>query len=105
MNTDSMAKNCPSASKIFELVDFSPIGFKTINYPVPYCSICRGYLVNVCSTCKETGQELCAVVNTDNTYYHNHCYQMIKPEPAKKPVLKGKKKAKYTSSDSDSDSD
>lgn len=66
------------SNKIFNLIDFSPIGFKKINYPVQYCCICRGYLTDVCSICMENKSDVCDVINTDNNYYHHHCFAIQK---------------------------
>ncbi len=60
-------------NKVFKIVSFSPIGFKKNNYPVPYCSYCRGYLDNVCYKCIEQKCEICKVANKNETYYHIHC--------------------------------
>lgn len=80
-------------TKIFKLTSFSPIGFKTMNYPVQFCSLCRGYLTDVCSTCMEKGCEKCDVINNDGSYYHNHCYTFMSggPKAVAKPAPKGKK--------------
>ena len=66
-----------SDSRIFKLTNFSPIGFKQVNYPVPYCSLCRGYLTEVCGTCIEKGEEECAVTKNNDSYYHAHCYTLM----------------------------
>lgn len=73
---------------IFKIKNLSPIGFKIENYPVKYCSICRGYLTNVCSACDEIGCEICTVVNMNNIYYHNHCYSLMndKSKPSSNTV-------------------
>lgn len=69
--------------KIFKLIDFSPIGFKQINYPVQFCSLCRGKLVDVCGNCFENNITKCDVINTNDTYYHLHCYKMIETSEKK----------------------
>lgn len=63
--------------KTFKLTNFSPIGLKIVNYPVQFCSLCRGYLTEVCNICMENNSENCAVVNIDNTFYHDHCYKFM----------------------------
>jgi hypothetical protein len=65
------------SDKIFTLTNFSPIGFKQVNYPVQYCAICRGCLVDVCSTCVEKKSEICNVINADGSFYHHHCYNFV----------------------------
>ena len=77
--------------RTFKLVNFSPIGFKMINYPVQFCSLCRGYLTEVCNTCTENNCEKCDVIQADDSYYHVHCYKFVndnngahKPPPKKK---------------------
>lgn len=84
-------------TRVFKLTNFSPIGFQKIKYPVQYCTLCRGDLTEVCSTCMEKHCEKCDVVNNNGTFYHNHCLEMINRKPVE---TKKKKKAKY---DSDSD--
>lgn len=64
-------------TKTFKLTNFSPIGFKVVNYPVQFCSLCRGYLSEVCNTCTERKSEVCNVINSEGSYYHNHCYQFM----------------------------
>ena len=64
--------------KTFILKNFSPVAIKTIKYPVQFCSLCRGYLTQVCSTCMEIKSEKCDIVSNDNIYYHSHCYDLIK---------------------------
>lgn len=83
--------------KIFKMIDFSPIGFKQINYPVQFCSLCRGKLTDVCGACFEKNITKCDVINTDDTYYHLHCYRMIEKEEI------AQKKTVDTISESDSD--
>ena len=70
-------------TRIFKLTNLSPIGFKTVNYPVKFCSLCRGYLTEVCSTCIEKGEEKCTVTNHDGSYYHTHCYSFMNTQPKK----------------------
>lgn len=64
--------------KIFTLTNFSPIGIKEVNYPVQFCSLCRGRLIDVCSLCIENGSEICNIINNDEFYYHYHCHNIIK---------------------------
>ena len=87
-----------SNTKFFTLVNFSPIGFKEVNYPVQFCSLCRGRLVDVCSMCMEKGSETCNVINSDGSYYHFHCHSFMGAENKKQ-----KAKAKKYASDSESD--
>ena len=61
-------------SQTFKLTSFSPVGFKIPNFPVQHCSICRGYLTDVCGTCFENKQTECQVTNKDGNYHHLHCY-------------------------------
>lgn len=89
------------SNKIFTLTNFSPIGFKQINYPVQYCTICRGCLVDVCSMCIEKGNEVCNVINTDGSFYHYHCYNLI--NASSKPKTNVGKHLDYSDSDTDSD--
>ena len=63
--------------RIFKLTNFSPVGFKNYNYPVQFCSLCRGYLSDVCSNCIEKGEDDCDVVKQNESYYHKHCYSLI----------------------------
>lgn len=74
-------------TKVFKLVKFSPIGFKAMNYPVQYCSICRGYLIEVCSICMEKGDDTCNIINSDGAYYHNHCFLLTKDKESRKKKL------------------
>jgi len=69
---------------IFKLVKFCPVGFYAPNYPVAFCSLCRGKLTDVCSTCYENNCEICRVINNDDNYYHQHCYQLLKEPTTKK---------------------
>lgn len=78
-----------SNTRVFEMVSFSPIGFKIVNYPVSYCPLCRGYLTELCNICIENENENCDVINNDGTYYHNHCYKFMN---SKSTVPKKKKK-------------
>lgn len=64
--------------EIFELINLTPIGFKSICYPVHFCSICRGYLSDVCSSCIEIGNDKCNIVDINGFYYHYHCYSLMK---------------------------
>ena len=78
-----------SDTQIFKLINFSPIGFKKPNYPVQYCSLCRGYLTDVCTSCIENHRENCVVVNYNDVYYHQHCYNfMNNPASNNKTVAK-----------------
>ena len=78
-----------SDTRTFKLTRFSPIGFKVENYPVQFCSLCRGYLTEVCSTCMEKSNEKCDVINSGESYYHNHCFTFMNSKPVpKKPVAK-----------------
>lgn len=67
----------PNNEPTFKLINFSPIGFKYPNYPVKICLLCRGSLIEVCNRCSEKGEEKCNVMNLDNAYYHQHCYNFI----------------------------
>jgi|WetSurMetagenome_2_1015567.scaffolds.fasta_scaffold1469291_1 hypothetical protein len=100
-------------TRIFKLTKLNPVGFKVDNYPVKICLLCRGYLTEVCNDCFEKKNEKCAVMRIPanpqietpdsqltDSYYHAHCYNMIKVAE-KKPVAKPKKVA--DSSDDDSD--
>lgn len=61
----------------FKIVSMCPIGFRTIVYPTKYCPICRGFLVEKCSTCAENDDGIdCTVSQYDNLYYHSHCYNL-----------------------------
>ena len=84
-------------TRTFKLTNFSPIGFKQVNYPTQFCSLCRGYLTDVCSVCMEKNEEKCNVTNQNGSYYHSHCYTFMNAE-TKKPKPKGKK---YDSDSSD----
>jgi hypothetical protein len=68
------------SDKIFKLTNFSPIGFKVMNYPVQFCSLCRGYLTEPCSICMEKRNENCTVLDNDGSFYHNHCYIFMNSE-------------------------
>lgn len=74
-------------NRVFKLVNFTPIGFKNMNYPVQFCALCRGYLSEVCSNCMETGCEKCTVTKQNDSYYHTHCLALMNAED-KKPVAK-----------------
>ena len=63
-------------SKPFKLISLTPIGFKEVNYPITYCTICRGYLTEVCGDCLEKKCEKCEVNKFNDTYYHVHCYKL-----------------------------
>ena len=67
-----------SDTRIFKLINLSPIGFKLINYPVQYCSLCHGNLVDVCGSCIEKNETECKIINNGNSFYHHHCYILIK---------------------------
>ena len=84
-------------ARVFKLVDFSPVGFKVMNYPVQFCSLCRGYLSDPCSNCIENNNDKCTVTNQNNSYYHTHCFTFMNAD-VKKPI--GKKKKGYSSDDS-----
>ncbi len=71
-------------AKIFNLVNFSPIGFKEINYPTPFCTLCRGYLTEVCGDCMDRGFDKCTITNQDDAYYHTHCHALMNAAPRKK---------------------
>ncbi len=88
------------SNKIFTLTNLTPIGFRQVNYPVQYCTICRGCLVDICSICIEKGSQVCNVINTDGSFYHYHCYNFI--NAANKPKAPAKK---HLASDSDDDSE
>lgn len=78
------------ASKPFQIIDFNPMGFLQKNYPTPYCSICRGYLADVCENCTINHSIDCNVSEKDGSYCHNHCYDMMekeKDEPKRKKVV------------------
>ena len=90
--------NTKTDTRVFKMTNFSPIGFKADNYPVQYCSLCRGYLNEVCSTCMENGNESCAVGKFADTYYHNHCHSLMNSDSKKKPAAK---KAYYDDDDED----
>lgn len=66
-----------SNSKIFKLTNFSPVGFKVMNYPVQFCPLCRGYLTEPCNMCMEKKNDNCPVINNDESFYHNHCYAFM----------------------------
>ena len=88
-----------NTTQTFKLTKFSPIGFKMVNYPVQYCSLCRGYLTDVCCSCMEKKCDKCDVINNNGNYYHNHCYIFNNQKPVvKKPVAK---KRYYSESESD----
>lgn len=74
--TKKMAEN-KSKTKIFKMTNFSPVGFIVANYPTKFCSLCRGYLHNVCSTCMENKHRKCEVTEYNGSYYHRHCYELI----------------------------
>jgi len=86
-------------NKIFTLTNFSPIGFKEVNYPVQFCSLCRGRLVDVCSICIEKGSNVCNVINSDGSYYHFHCHSFMNDNNKKQKA----KPKKYNSEDDESD--
>ena len=65
------------SSNIFKLVNFSPVGFKQINYPTAYCLLCRGYLTEICDSCTKYNRDECHVLEKDGSYYHMHCYNII----------------------------
>lgn len=69
---------------IFVLTNFSPIGFKKINYPVQYCPLCRGFLTDVCQQCVDRKSEKCNVINSDGAYYHHHCFTFLNNQSKKK---------------------
>jgi len=92
------------SSKIFTLTNFSPIGFKEINYPVQFCTLCRGRLVDVCSSCIERNNDICNVINTDGSYFHYHCYNLMNNDN-KNPAAKAKQYLNNVNLNSDSDSD
>lgn len=70
--------------KIFRMTSFSPIGFKSINYPVPHCPLCRGYLREPCNVCMENKSDKCNVVVRDGVHYHEHCHTFMNAAPDKK---------------------
>lgn len=70
---DNMADN-----RIFVLTNFSPVAFKSINYPIKCCLLCRGALDDLCHTCLEDGSENCPIVEVEGLHYHQHCHQYIK---------------------------
>lgn len=65
--------------KIFTMISFTPVGFKEINYPVQYCSLCRGQLTELCNFCLEnkTNKNCCEVIQDKNNYYHTHCHKFV----------------------------
>jgi hypothetical protein len=67
--------------RIFKLTKLNPVGFKVVNYPVPHCPLCRGYLNDVCSVCLDKKIEECNVVKHDNVHYHAHCYSFMNEKP------------------------
>jgi len=77
-------------TRVFKLTNFSPIGFKLMNYPVTNCSVCRGLLHDVCHTCEDLDREICPVTNQNELYYHTHCYTFITEsiQPAQKNTNK-----------------
>lgn len=81
-----MAEN-KKDNRIFKLTNFSPVAFKVFNYPVQFCSVCRGYLSEVCSNCMETGLDKCDVIKHTDVYYHKHCHDLMN-SAQKKPVKK-----------------
>ena len=87
-----------STNKIFTLTNFTPIGFKEVNYPVQFCYLCRGRLTDVCSLCIERDSDICNVINNDDSYYHFHCYSLIDTEN-KKSTSKPKKIMSSSNSD------
>lgn len=91
-----------SSNNTFTLVDFSPMGFIEPNYPVKFCSLCRGELNEVCGKCIETNSEKCNVTNCDDSYFHRHCYDMVKEIDIKNKAKKPKP-PEYDDSDSDID--
>lgn len=66
-----------SDNRIFRMTNFSPIGFKTINYPVPHCPLCRGFLIEPCNICIEKQSDKCNVIMIDNVNYHEHCHTFM----------------------------
>lgn len=75
--------------RTFKLLNFSPIGFKVENYPVQYCSLCRGYLTEICNTCVENKCENCDVIQANESYYHVHCHKLFNGNvPIPKPPVK-----------------
>lgn len=62
------------------MTNFSPIGFKSVNYPVPHCPICRGFLKEPCNTCMEKKNDKCKVILKDDINYHEHCYHFVNSE-------------------------
>lgn len=65
-------------NRIFKLIHFSPIGFKVPNYPLSYCPLCRGSLLEVCGLCLEEKCANCEIVSENDIHYHQHCYQLMK---------------------------
>lgn len=86
-------------NRVFKLINFSPIGFITINFPVQFCSLCRGYLNEPCSICTEKNEVKCDVICQNDTYYHNHCYGLMNSGSKEK----SKKKSNSRNVDDDSD--
>lgn len=76
------------ANQLFKLIELSPIGFKKPYYPVQHCSLCRGYLNDVCNTCMEKKCDKCDVINSDGTYYHRHCHTFMNQKPVAKKCAK-----------------
>lgn len=91
-----------ASNQIFTLVNLSPIGFKEPNYPVPFCSLCRGRLNDVCGQCLETKSSTCNVINTDGSYFHQHCHALVRDD---KPKAKGKAKCPAPQDYSESESE
>ncbi|ADO18727.1 hypothetical protein [Acanthamoeba castellanii mimivirus] len=64
-------------NKIFQLIDFSPVGIKVNNYPVKYCAVCRGLLTDPCGSCVEKNINACDVGEKNEFYFHKHCQQLL----------------------------
>lgn len=77
-------------NRIFRMTNFSPIGFKSVNYPVPHCPLCRGFLKEPCNVCMEKKNDKCNVILKNGINYHEHCNTFMNSEPKK---VAGKKKA------------
>ena len=66
------------STPIFKLINFSPVGFRQPNYPTSYCSLCRGYLSDICHTCNDNNIDTCLIIENDHSFYHKHCFDFMK---------------------------
>lgn len=92
------------SNQIFRITQFNPVGFLQKVYPTPYCSICRGFLVDVCETCQESHLIDCQVIEKDKSFYHKHCFDMISTDKKSNPSTE-ETKSSFIQEISDTDTD